>query len=115
MLDWGRIHELREEVGEDEFSLILDLFLDEVEGVVMRLAGREPARLASDLHFLVGCARNLGFRSFDRICVRSERLACNDRADEIRLDELIACYASSKRALFQGLQADQLGEGRWRA
>lgn len=34
MLDWNRINELRGEVGDDEFQLILELFLDEVEGVI---------------------------------------------------------------------------------
>ena len=37
MLDWDRINELRGEVGDAEFQLILEMFLDEVEGVMMRL------------------------------------------------------------------------------
>ena len=52
MLDWNRINELRGEVGDDEFQLILELFLDEVEGVIMRLSRRDVLQLETDLHFL---------------------------------------------------------------
>ena len=38
MLDWGRISELRGEVGDAEFQVILEMFLDEGESGMMRLS-----------------------------------------------------------------------------
>ncbi|WP_134678414.1 Hpt domain-containing protein [Paracoccus ravus] len=104
MLDWNRIHELQSDVGPDEFALILDLFLDEVEGVILRLARRNAAQLATDLHFLKGCARTLGFREFGDLCDQGESLTCNGRAADIDLDGLAICYSASKQGLFGGLK-----------
>ena len=56
MLDWGRISELRGEVGDAEFQVILEMFLDEVESAMMRLSAGDAKRLETSLHFLKGCA-----------------------------------------------------------
>lgn len=40
MIDWERVAELQSEIGADGFGEVLELFLDEVEGVVMRLGQR---------------------------------------------------------------------------
>ncbi|RDW14365.1 Hpt domain-containing protein [Paracoccus thiocyanatus] len=103
MLDWDRIDELRGEVGDDEFQLILELFLDEVEGVLMRLSPGDPLRLETDLHFLKGCAWNLGFADFGRRCDQGERMAAQGRAPMVDLDALLASYSASKRALMRQL------------
>lgn len=108
MLDWNRIRELRSEVGEDEFKLILELFLDEVEGVIMRLSKRQPARLASDLHFLRGCAWNLGFRGFGILCDEGERLATDGRAAAFDLEALMNCYSASKREMIRELAQEEM-------
>ena len=49
MLDWDRISELREEVGDAEFQVILEMFLDEVESAMMRLSAKDPKRLETSL------------------------------------------------------------------
>lgn len=51
MLDWGRISELRGEVGDAEFQVILEMFLDEVESAMMRLSPGDAKRLETSLHF----------------------------------------------------------------
>ncbi|UXU75347.1 MULTISPECIES: Hpt domain-containing protein [unclassified Paracoccus (in: a-proteobacteria)] len=107
MLDWDRIKELREEVGDDEFQLILELFLDEVEGVMMRLSRRDPARLETDLHFLKGCAANLGFAEFGRLCDRAEQHAAARDCDNICINELLRVYSESKQMLMRDMQAGQ--------
>ena len=33
MIDWKRVRELRDEIGEEDFSEVVDLFLEEVEEV----------------------------------------------------------------------------------
>ena len=39
MIDWKRVSELREEVGEENFDEVIDLFLFEVEDELARLTG----------------------------------------------------------------------------
>lgn len=105
MLDWNRINELRDEVGDDEFQLILELFLDEVEGVLIRLSRQDALRLETNLHFLKGCAWNLGFSAFGNLCDADERLASDDRPLEVCLETLMKTYSESKQALMRGLEA----------
>lgn len=106
MLDWDRINELRAEVGEDEFQLILELFLDEVEGVLMRLSRRNALRLETNLHFLKGCAWNLGFSEFGNLCDQGERIAAEGRPMQVDTPALLKSYSESKRALMRGLEAE---------
>ncbi len=105
MLDWNRINELRGEVGDDEFQLILELFLDEVEGAIMRLSRRDALRLETDLHFLKGCAWNLGFSEFGNLCDAGERKAAAGRHGEVDVESLLASYSASKQALMRQLDA----------
>ena len=48
MIDWSRVSELREEVGEEDFAEVVELFLDEVDGVIGTLAP-ETADLEAQL------------------------------------------------------------------
>jgi HPt (histidine-containing phosphotransfer) domain-containing protein len=95
MIDWERVAELRSEIGADGFSEVLELFLDEVEGVVMRL-GSKPDKLADELHFLKGSAWNLGFRDFGAICQAGERRAMAGEGAAIDVAAIITCYGQSK-------------------
>ena len=105
MLDWDRINELRGEVADAEFQLILEMFLDEVEGVMMRLSSEDPVRLETDLHFLKGCAWNLGFSAFGGLCDEGERQIGEDRSAQISIADVMTCYSESKKMLMQGLDA----------
>ncbi len=105
MLDWNRINELRGEVGDDEFQLILELLLDEVEGAMMRLSPGDPLRLETHLHFLKGCAWNLGFADFGNLCDEAERRVAGSRSADISIDSLLVSYSQSKQALMQQLDA----------
>ncbi|WP_199258520.1 Hpt domain-containing protein [Paracoccus binzhouensis] len=107
MLDWNRINELRGEVGDDEFQTILELFLDEVEGVMMRLSGQDALRLETDLHFLKGCAWNLGFADFGHLCDEGERHASQGKPRDICLERLLRAYSESKQALMRRLDAER--------
>ena len=80
MLDWDRISELRGEVGDAEFQVILEMFLDEVESAMMRLSAKDPKRLEASLHFLKGCAWNLGFSAFGGLCDEEELRAASGQA-----------------------------------
>lgn len=111
MIDWIRVRELRDEIGDDGFAEVVELFLDEVEEVVMRLSGAPDAgRLEQDLHFLKGSAWNLGFSAFGALCQDGERQAAQGRAASVDLGEILTGYATSKTRFLDGLAS--LTEGR---
>jgi len=95
MIDWERVAELRSEIGPDGFAEVVELFLDEVEDVVMAL-GRKPGKLEDEMHFLKGSALNLGFRDFGAQCQKGEKLAASGHAGDVNLGEILDCYGASK-------------------
>ena len=106
MIDWDRVSELRSEIGDDGFDEVVELFLDEVEEVVMRLGSApDPARYEEDLHFLKGSAWNLGFADFGALCQDGERKAAAGRQDEIDISSVLACYGASKKQFMSEVEA----------
>ncbi|MBN2907327.1 MAG: Hpt domain-containing protein [Rhodobacteraceae bacterium] len=98
MIDWARVEELRNEVGEDAYDEVLELFLEEVDEVMDRLrAAPDPDRLPDDLHFVRGSALNLGLKRFCILCHGLEHQI--RRGESVMLDPLLDCYAKSKSAL----------------
>jgi HPt (histidine-containing phosphotransfer) domain-containing protein len=99
MLDWDRIGSLRDEIGAEDFAEVVALFFEEAEGAVSRL--RQPGATAareSDLHFLKGCALNLGFSRLGDLCERAERRAASGDVDEAQILAVIVCYEASRTA-----------------
>lgn len=106
MIDWSRVEELRSEIGNDGLAEIVELFLDEVESVVMRLmAAPDPAGLEQDLHFLKGSAWNLGFAEFGAVCQDGEKRAAAGRGAEVDVAAVADCYGASKAVFMAGLAA----------
>lgn len=103
MIDWTRVMELRDEVGPAEFEPVLELFMDEVEEIVMRLSRGDPAKLARDLHFLKGSAWNLGFAEFGALCQSNETQCLRDKMADISVTEIVDCYARSKQLFMRDL------------
>ena len=100
MIDWQRIAELRDEVGEEDFEEIASLFLEEVDGAMASLdQGAPAAKMSDDLHFLKGCALNLGFEALGNLCRDGERAAQEGRLDDIDIAAVKSVYAES-RAMF---------------
>lgn len=99
MLDWGRIEDLRTEIGEADFLEVVELFLDEVDGVIDGLRTAKDANaLAADLHFLKGSALNLGFNAVAELCDTGHRTLAGPAAAEVDLAEIRRVYAQSKEA-----------------
>lgn len=103
MIDWERVECLRAEIGEADFGEVVDLFLEEVEEVLGRLAAHvRPRQLEADLHFLKGSSLNLGFADLAALCQAEERRAAAgapvDRAP------VAALYAASKKAFLARLR-----------
>lgn len=104
MIDWERVADLRAEVGEEDFAEVVDLFLEEVEGVVARLhIAPDSALYEEDLHFLKGSALNLGFRDFSALCQTGEKLAATGQAAGVDLAGVLACYEASKQEFLLNL------------
>ena len=72
MIDWSRVSELKEEVGEEGFAEVIQMFFEEVEEVLDVLDPKDTAGLASHLHFLKGSALNIGLNEVNRLCQNAE-------------------------------------------
>jgi HPt (histidine-containing phosphotransfer) domain-containing protein len=97
MIDWDRVNELRDEVGAEDFAEVVQMFLEEVEEVMVRLIAAPDQKLyEEDLHFLKGSALSLGFEHFSALCQSGETASANERAGTVDLEEIFESYAASK-------------------
>lgn len=97
MIDWVQVNSLRDDVGKDDFAEIIDIFIDEVEGVIEKLRNVPDLNtLGDDLHFLKGSALNLGFSDFSEQCQLGETNSAAGHADQVDISAIIAAYDSSK-------------------
>lgn len=104
MINWGRVEELRDEVGVEAFEEVVEIFLEEVNEVVDRLANSpDPGRLADDLHFLKGSALSLGFAEFAAMCQKNEAQAVKDGPETVDIGPLLINFAASKTEFLSGL------------
>ncbi|NUH66921.1 Hpt domain-containing protein [Sulfitobacter sp. S0837] len=104
MIDWTRVLELRDEVGAEDFNEVVDLFLDEVQEVIMRLDDNlPPAQVEADLHFLKGSALSLGFAAFSDLCETGEKKASGGENLTDVLPRLRDCYAKSRQIFLNDL------------
>jgi len=107
MIDWNRAAELREEVGAEDFSEVVDLFLEECDDAIQQLALAQSARdIESQLHFLKGSALNIGFSDFASLCQTGEAAAAMGQTDDIDLDEISRAYWVARKIFLT--QADQM-------
>lgn len=113
MIDWERIENLLAEVGPDDFREVVELFLGEVEEAIARLpmALPDPTLLEQELHFLKGCAVNLGFSRLGAVCGQGETDAAAGRVQAIDLNAIVDCFETSRAdflARAQGFGIDGL-------
>ncbi|MFV2034601.1 MAG: Hpt domain-containing protein [Halocynthiibacter sp.] len=97
MIDWDRVAELRNEVGEEDFFEVVGLFFEESDEVADRLKlAPDRRRFEEDMHFLKGSALSLGFRALSEICQYGEKAAAAGRPELVDLPRVIAIYENSK-------------------
>ena len=97
MIDWNRVTELKDEIGEDDFAIVAEMFLEEVEEVIDRLkANPNPALFEQDMHFLKSSALNLGFKALTALCAVGEREAAAGNFEAVPLAPLFKTYDASK-------------------
>lgn len=104
MIDWPRVTELREEVGAEDFSEVVDLFLEEVEEIITKLSENlDRSQLEQDLHFLKGSALSLGFQTFSSLCQDGESKSAQGNAETVDVSAIISEYQASKAVFLDEL------------
>ncbi len=100
MIDWARVAELRDEIGPEDFSEVLELFLSEVENAIDLLEGAtgNPIVTEEQMHFLKGASLNLGFADLAALCQRGERAAAQGDAGAIPPGGVRETFEASKLA-----------------
>ncbi|MEX0338864.1 MAG: Hpt domain-containing protein [Arenibacterium sp.] len=106
MINWGRVKELKQEVGEEDFGEVVEMFMEEVDEVLtpMRRGENDPLTLESDLHFLKGCALNIGFDGFSDLCHDGEKRAATGQGGSVSITRVIEVFDRSKDAFLSGLR-----------
>lgn len=108
MIDWSRVSELRGEVGEEDFSEVVDLFLEEVDSVIECLSA-DADDTEAQLHFLKGSALNLGFTEFAEYCGLGESAAAAGQSLPISMAQLAEIYRTSREEFHAGLNTRLAG------
>jgi HPt (histidine-containing phosphotransfer) domain-containing protein len=109
MINWERVNELRDEVGQEDFLEVVEIFLEEVDEVVARLrSAPDPTTYEDDLHFLKGSAVNLGFAALSEICQSGEKKAAEGDVLSIDVAAVLSVYEKSKTQFNGGIQQDTL-------
>lgn len=103
MIDWSKVSELREEIGAEDFDEVVEIFLEEVEGVLDKLRTGDKSQLEQDLHFLKGSALNLGFSDFSSRCQAGESASSQGASADVDLAEIITLYDTSKDVFLKEL------------
>mgnify|MGYP006177802983 CR=1 FL=1 len=97
MIDWKQVNRLRTDVGIDAFDEIIELFINEVEGILERLRDRPNyAEMENDMHALKGSTLNLGFQTLSELCKKGEKLSADRNPKAVNLPEIDSCFQISK-------------------
>ena len=104
MIDWARVSMLRDEVGAEDFNEVVELFLEEVEEIIIKLRDApDVSTLEADLHFLKGSALSLGFRAFSALCNIGESISAAGASETVDISRVLDCYQVSKQAFLSEL------------
>ncbi len=107
MIDWKRVEELREEIGEEDFAEVAGMFLEEADQTIGAMGhGLAADEVGDQLHFLKGSALNLGLSDLAAVCQDGERRAAAGEGAQVDLSRIAAIYHASRAALMNGLAKD---------
>lgn len=103
MIDWDRITELKNDMGQDEFPALVSIFLDEVENALSNLNG-QTAPIEADFHFLKGSALTLGFQDLAKLASAGEIALHQDADAQVEVSPIAKAYDLEKRELLENVQ-----------
>ncbi len=95
MIDWARVAELRNEVGEEDFDEVVEIFCEEVSEILDQLDLTEIEKAKTDLHFLKGSAANVGMKRLSDVCADAEHQVSAGRPHDVDLLKLRSAYDAS--------------------
>ena len=98
-VDWDRLNELKQDIGEEDFADVAILFVSELQETLACLTA-DMAK-ASDFHFLRGSAANLGFTALVDACSAAEA-ACESGAVP-DVDAVKAAFQAAMEEMAAGL------------
>ena len=96
MVNWDRITELQEEVGEEDLAEVLALFCEEVEEALGALSTADAGTLKSQLHFLKGSALNIGLDQVSTLCREAEQSLAGDPQSVIAVEAIRTAYENAR-------------------
>ncbi len=112
MIDWQQVRQLQEDVGKEEMTEVVELFLSEVdeamETLTVNYADMPPDERSAAFHFLKGCAANLGFETFGNRCAEGESVTKSGAKPSFTISDLMGIYTKSKQAFSDNFNS-QLG------
>lgn len=102
MIDWARVAELREELGEDDIGEVIEIFLEEVENTISELNPNPTgAELEQYCHALKGSTLNLGFQEFADVCKTGEVNTSTGQPAGTIVVDIQTCYSKSKASFLK--------------
>lgn len=100
MISIERIEELKSEVGEEDFTEILGLFVAESADVLERLRTvADPGEAEELLHTLKGSALNIGFDGLAVLCREGGGASAGTAAWNTRFVQLLDMFERSRERL----------------
>ena len=104
MIDWDQLNELSEDVGTEDFAVIVSMFFEETDEVIARLTATTTPE--ADYHFLKGSATSLGLVAMAEACGTYEQMAALGTLPTDSVEEVITLYEAVKSTLQEaGLRA----------
>ena len=99
MIDRKRVVALYEDIGAEEFGPLVEMFMEEIEAMILALDMSAPAALPHRLQVLKGSASSLGLRALGIKCDLWARAAARGRVEDLDPAALMACHARSRQLL----------------
>ncbi|MEL7211231.1 MAG: Hpt domain-containing protein [Pseudomonadota bacterium] len=101
MIDWTRIDDLKEELGDEDFEEVFEIFLDEVQDSVDSLEAAPTGQaLEAILHSVKGNAVTVGFSKLAELAGAGEVNA--GQGADVNLQEITVAHTLSKEAYISG-------------
>jgi histidine phosphotransfer protein HptB len=93
MIDRARLTELKQEIGEEDFGEVAEIFLEEMDEMLTALCADPAAIVPAAFHGLRGSASNLGFSGFATACIDAEKRS--QSGEMIDMEPLVALFRAS--------------------
>lgn len=108
MIDWPRICELRDEIGNADFEDVMRLFFEEFEEALATIQSLSDAHaVAAAVHFLKGSALNIGFEQVSTLCSALESSGTEKLSRDTEIQIIASAYHESKSAYFDEFEVER--------